>query len=393
MGNYREDFKEISHCGGVMTFNIVCDSDRRISIACGWTITSPKPATIVGLAVDLDTGQVVADLRLGGIGQPQESGHPSNAITLMLGSDSNEKWGHQCPHCQSYFRSAHHPAIYPLTCAYCGLQTDAHYFLTESQKRYIHYCINQILDCVNSSEPGKSREVVINMDHAVDLDASQPKPEFYYAEMGLQTEFDCNKCGEYNDIRGRYGYCSNCGWKSNCSDFRAKCQLIRDGMNSSSFQPDAALRSVVSEFDACCRDFSQQVRNRIPMKPARRKSLEKSFQDLESDSVSILKLVADVDLMQNVSDTDKAFVKLMLHRRHVFEHLGGVADNRYIQESGDTNSKVGELLRENRESVHRFVGLLNRMMDNFENDFHEIFPPTEWPIKDHEDRKLRLANN
>jgi hypothetical protein len=393
MTTYREDFREISHCGGKMYFKIGCDGEGKKSISTGWTANSPKNFVVVGLYADLGSGDVVSDFLIGGIGQANRPQPPPNAISILLGSDSHARWGHECPPCNSYFRSAHHPAIYPLTCAYCGLQADAHYFLTNSQRKYVNHCVSLVVDCVNYIQQGETKEVVIDMDDAVDLDASQPKPEFYYVEKGLQTEFNCNKCGEYNDIRGRYGYCSNCGWKSNGSEFRAKCQAIRGGMNDSSLQPDSALRAIVSEFDACCRDFSTQIRNRIPMKPARRKSLEKSFQDLGSDSVSILKLVTDIDLMKSVSDTDKAFLNLMMHRRHVFEHLGGVADQRYIQESGDTNCEVGDLLRENRESVHRFVGLLNRITDNFECDFHEIFMPTEWPINEYEKFKLRQANN
>ncbi len=71
----------------------------------------------------------------------------------------------------------------------------------------------------------------------------------------------------------------------------------------------------------------------------------------------------------------------MMERRHVFEHNAGVIDRRYIERSGDEDAVEGNLLRENRENVHRLIGLLVRMASNVETDFHEIFTPTEWPIK------------
>ena len=70
----------------------------------------------------------------------------------------------------------------------------------------------------------------------------------------------------------------------------------------------------------------------------------------------------------------------MMHRRHVHEHLGGVADQKYVMESGDV-AKIGDLLREDQARVHRFANVLGKMISNLETDFHEIFPPTDWPIE------------
>ena len=85
--------------------------------------------------------------------------------------------------------------------------------------------------------------------------------------------------------------------------------------------------------------------------------------------------------MRDFGSADASFIKLMMHRRHVFEHLGGVADEKYVSESGDPGARVGDLLREDIENCHRLIGLLNRMIANMEADFHEIFQPTEWPVK------------
>ena len=393
MVTYREDFKEIAHCGGRMSFKIVCDEERRISIGAGWTISSPKPATIVGIYADLHSGAVISDFRMGGIGQPHDPQPPSMSITIMLGSDSHEKWGHQCPRCKGYFRSAHHPAIFPLTCAYCGLRAAAHVFLTPAQRNYVTHCVDQVATCINELNPGEEHEVVIDMDKAGDNESSEPKPDFYYSELSQQTEFDCVKCGEYNDVRGRFAYCTTCGWKNNGEDLKAKLESIRKQMNAANILVAGAIRESVSEFDACCRDFAVQVRNRIPMKPMRKTALERSFYDSEGAAIKNFKEIADIDLMRDFSDGDKSFIKLMMHRRHVYEHLGGVADEKYVKDSGDPIVRVGDLLREDASNTHRLIGLLNRMVANMESDFHEIFPPTEWPVKNFEkfnERQKRL---
>jgi hypothetical protein len=70
----------------------------------------------------------------------------------------------------------------------------------------------------------------------------------------------------------------------------------------------------------------------------------------------------------------------MMHRRHVFEHNAGVADERYVRESGDVAAREGVLIRETQANAHRLIGRLAQMIENFDTDFHEIFPPTQWPI-------------
>jgi hypothetical protein len=72
---------------------------------------------------------------------------------------------------------------------------------------------------------------------------------------------------------------------------------------------------------------------------------------------------------------------MMFARRHVYEHKGGVADERYLEESGDSAVRVGELLRESRESAQRLSTLVLRTARNLQDGFHELVPPVEEAIK------------
>ena len=101
----------------------------------------------------------------------------------------------------------------------------------------------------------------------------------------------------------------------------------------------------------------------------------------------------DIDMLRGVSATDIAFVNLMLHRRHIIEHNASVADERYVRESGDENAEVGLLIREDRDNVHRFIGVLARMAGNLDYGFREIFPPTEKFVTDYEETKRRIIAN
>ncbi|WP_407148038.1 hypothetical protein [Bradyrhizobium sp. ORS 86] len=383
-----DDFQEIAHSGGRVTFHIKCEADGARSLSQSITHDRPTPAAWIGIYALAPHGIPVSDLQMGGIGQEFKPQPQAGWLVVFLGSDSRQCWGHQCPRCGGYFRNGHHPAVYPLTCPYCGLQTNAFRFLTPAQLSYVRHYIDTLLNGIEAEmAPGTQREFVINMDAIAAMDEGQPKPEYYYVSETQQTRYRCDHCGEFNDIRGRYGYCASCAWRNNGQFLKASFSALRERLNSHQIGPADTVRSAVSEFDACCRDFSVQLAKRVPMKRNRKIELERLvFHDLQSSSIASLKSMFDIDLLRGMAD-ELSFAKLMMHRRHIYEHNGGVADDRYVRESGDQDARAGILIRESQANAHRLIGLLNRLIENFDADFHEVFPPTEWPLKYYSGRK------
>ena len=164
-------------------------------------------------------------------------------------------------------------------------------------------------------------------------------------------------------------------------------QDSREKLNGGQTTPPDAVRSALSEFDACCRDMTVQITKRIAMKPSRKAEFEKLvFQDVDLKLIASMKPMFDIDLFRGM-DADLIFLRKMMHRRHVFEHNAGVADERYVRESGDADAREGVLIREDQTNAHRFIAELNRAAENFDKDFHEIFLPTQWPIDYHQRRQ------
>ena len=100
--------------------------------------------------------------------------------------------------------------------------------------------------------------------------------------------------------------------------------------------------------------------------------------------------IFDIDILDGVKADDVEFAKLMFHRRHVYEHKGGEADEKYIADSGDNSVRPKQALRETLESAHRVVGLILRMAANLHRGFHEILPPDGEPIERHQRKRDRL---
>ena len=93
-----------------------------------------------------------------------------------------------------------------------------------------------------------------------------------------------------------------------------------------------------------------------------------------------LKTAFDIDVLAGLDSGDIEFAVRMFHRRHVYEHNGGGADEKYIRESGDTSVRPKQALRETQESAHRIVRLVEKMGANLHRGFHEVIEPIAAPI-------------
>ena len=215
---YALDFQEIAHCGGQATVNVRVDSDGKRAVAIGVRQSRPNPARWIGIYALAPHGIPVGDFRIGGMGQPFDPPPPLHCWPVFLGSDLHGHFGHQCPRCNGDFRNSSHSAAYPLCCPYCRLRASAFQFLTPAQKRYTQHFIRTILQASEIDlEPNSEKELVIDMDAVIDQARGAERPSFYYAAETQQTRFTCEKCGEFNDIRGLYCYCAACATRNNLS--------------------------------------------------------------------------------------------------------------------------------------------------------------------------------
>ena len=98
----------------------------------------------------------------------------------------------------------------------------------------------------------------------------------------------------------------------------------------------------------------------------------------------IMKFKEAIERAGGLKADDLEFAIRMFHRRHVYEHKGGEADEKYIADSGDDSVRPKQVLRETQESAHRIAGLVMRMATNLHNGFHEILPPELSPIQRHQ---------
>jgi hypothetical protein len=370
----RDDFREIAHSGGQVIIRVATDKDGRRVYQQTWQHQRPVASGIFAIYA-LAQGVPVCGLPLGGIGSPMMQPPMPGCYMVFIGSDSEGKYGHECPVCKSYWRDESGANF----CPNCGVRAEVQDFLTTAQRAYVAQYCEKMRNALAADADG---EYIIDMDAVADAagDAAE-KPPFYYAEQSQQNKFDCNACGSFNDILGIFGYCSRCRTRNDLQELAQKAiPAIRERINKGG-PHEACVRDVVAAFDSLVGRYVGELTRQIPLTQRRRNRLEsRRFHNLGSVAVE-LKEIFDIDILDGLKPEDVEFAKRMFYRRHVYEHRGGEADEKYIADSGDTSVRPKQALHETQESAHQIAGLVLKMAGNLHHGFHEILPPEPGPIE------------
>ncbi len=372
------DFRTIAHCGGKVTIDVSLDpatGHERYQLT--WTHCRPTGAGFFAVYA-LPPGIVISQMDLGGIGSPIDPPPIPGCYQVFIGSDSEGKYGRQCPVCRGYWRT--HLGQF---CPYCGFRGTVVDFMTDAQSSYVQqWCATM----------GKALMTQVGGQYVIDLDAVADaansalpeKPAFYYTEQGQQNSYNCASCNEFNDILGTYGYCTGCGTRNDLQVFNERTvPEIRNRINSGGSYESCA-KDTVAAFDSFIGHYVEHLLKRVPMTPARRARLgRRRFHELHAVERD-MREIFDINVTKDLADDDKVFANRMFHRRHVYEHRGGQADQKYINDSGENNVRVGQALRESTDTAHRIVGIVQKMASNVHAGFHEIIPVDQRPIERYE---------
>ncbi len=264
----EDEFKEIGHSGGKVIFHVTVRPDGGRSYQLEYRGERAGPSVIFAVYA-LPQGIPVGTIQLGGIGQPWNPAPFPDCVPVFYGSDSEGKFGHHCPRCRGYWRSEGSPSV----CPYCAARGQRHEFLSDAQRVYAQQYCEVLFNALRSDKEG---DCVIDMDAVADAAGKDiEKPPFYYAEKSQQNKFRCRGCSAFNDILGRFGYCSGCGTRNDLQEFEEKTvSQIRARINSGG-QHEDCVRDAVSAFDSLVGSYARQLTQRIPMRPARKAKIEK----------------------------------------------------------------------------------------------------------------------
>src|ERR1022692_1724431 len=99
----NDEFREIAHSGGQVIIRVGKDKDGRSVYQQTWQHQRPVASGIFAIYA-LAQGVPVCGLPLGGIGSPMMPPPMPGCYMVCIGSDSEGRYGHECPACKSYWR-------------------------------------------------------------------------------------------------------------------------------------------------------------------------------------------------------------------------------------------------------------------------------------------------
>lgn len=112
----------------------------------------------------------------------------------------------------------------------------------------------------------------------------------------------------------------------------------------------------MAAFDSFAGQYARQLLLHVPLTPARRALFEgMRFHNLKAVADKF-KVAFDIEILHGLKSEDVDFETLLFHRRHIYEHNGGEADEKYIADSGDTSVRPKQAVHETQESAHRLAG-------------------------------------
>mgnify|MGYP003666557121 CR=1 FL=1 len=373
-------FDEIAHSGGKITFTTTVDAAGNLGTQLRYQNSRPVPAQIIGVYA-LWPGIVVEELSLGGIGTPWPVPKYPGSLPVLIGSDGEGKFGHHCPDCGQYWRSGSHPNF----CPYCGISAPSFSFLSKAQLAYVQLYVEKLEEAGQSDE---GSEIVIDLDEVADATLGRcEKPAFYISEERQQTLLNCAECGEFNDIIGRFGHCSVCYTRNDLA------VLVEDVFPSlradldNKKRPEEVLLRAVSAFEVLIKNYVARIVEEVPMIPERKDKLSKSrFRDLDALDI-VLSEFFGINIRPGIDEAAWVTCNRLIQRRHVYEHNGGVVDSEYVEKTGDTSVRIGELITEDLGSVHQYLSTTARIARAVHDGFHSMLPPRTDIIERHKARQ------
>jgi len=352
--------------------------DPRGSIAA--KISGTGLRAIYQVALGIDGRHLLATVPAGGIGSTSICPQPS--VLAFVQSDQQGMWGRNCPACEKYFRTDH--IMGDTTCPYCFDIAPDLAFVSKEQRRYLTACYDAF-----------ARAYLHKKSTSVDMaDITDEKVAWHYSEIKQQFHFVCQMdgCKCQTDILGEYGYCPRCG-RSNARNvfFQAadreltrleEVKITVSDIHERERMWEKMTVDAVSRFEALANHLRRRLL-RLPMTANRRRELERmSFQQpLNADRQ--LKQWFDIGVLQwagtrnnpkrKVLLSELEFIKVMVQKRHILVHNGGVVDQAYLDNTADTSMQLDERIRIRSKEAKRFLTLVRDMarnlMDNVEEGF------------------------
>jgi len=278
-------------------------------------------------------------------------------INVPIPKDEQGYIGRECPitSCEGYFKIKPGTGLkgkdLPCHCAYCGHTASHDQFATKEQVEFVRSVahrklVDALCDEFKKLEFDIKPKGLFGIGISMKLKRGEPIPLRRYREPTLETHVCCNECTLEYSVYGVFAFCPDCGNHNSYQILQKNIDLVRKQLTLAESQTDEdfrrhliedALENCVSAFDGFARE-SCKVRAHRSNDSAKCGAL--SFQNLPR-SAKRLRQLFEIDMTNGISPTDWSAAHVAFMRRHILAHRGGVVDQQYLSETGESAAVLG----------------------------------------------------
>ena len=311
-----------------------------------------------------------------------------NTISVPIAADKDGFTGRECPNaaCAGYFKIVYGTGLegdaLPCHCPYCGHAASHDEFWTQEQIRYAKsVAMRRVSDAIRkdlkSLEFEHKPRGLFGIGLSMKVRAGPPLPIHRYREEALQTTVDCSRCTLRYAVYGAFAFCPDCGQHNAQQILGTNLELVRKLLDlaespNGDLRPrltENALEDCVSAFDAfgreLCRVNADRTSNPASMSRVR-------FQNLVSARSELLAI--GVQLTSAISPHAWNQALMLFQKRHLIAHKLGVADQEYLDRSGDRDAVAGRKIRVGRDEVMELSNTLWTVAQSLSLQFTELAP-------------------
>ena len=278
-----------------------------------------------------------------------------NRISVPITADEDGFTGRECPNteCEGYFKIVSGTGLegdgLPCHCPYCGHTAGHDEFWTQEQVRYAKsVAMRRISDAIRkdlkSLEFSQKPRGPFGIGLSMKVKTGPPLPIHHYREKEVETTVVCTNCSLRYAVYGAFAFCPDCGQHNSQQILGANLEVVRKMLDlAESYDNDLriklienALEDCVSAFDAfgreLCRVHADRTSNPATMNRMRFQNLVHARAELQTIGVEMTAAIT-------MDAWEQAF--MLFQKRHLIAHKLGVADQEYVNRSGDRNAVPG----------------------------------------------------
>lgn len=297
-------------------------------------------------------------------------------LKIPVVADSDGYFDRECPNCYSLFKVtlSEWSQDDRITCPSCGHISEFDEFDTEEIK---DAKIEAAYSAAFNIGLKEIKEILGHGSKNGFMTMTIKYPPEYEIKPILQSKAYrhnalCGHCGCHYAIVGPALYCPKCGEDTSVSEFHNSIRAIRsiindDGRLLDQFietmgeevgskyyrsQKEGCVSKLVSSFQFAAETIYKWFRS----------SVSKNLFQRINDSNNALREVMGHGFEAWITDDDIQFLIVMFNQRHLYEHHGGIVDEKYLKSTGDKSYSVGQRLRFNKEDCNRMSDLLETII-------------------------------